>query len=139
MPQRIVRVRGGRKFTRVVGIGPHKLISDEPEPFGSDTGPTPIEFLLAALATCTSMTVQMYAERKGWELTEIGVSTQMDYRSGPRGQIIKEVQVAGNLDTEQINRLVAVADRCPVQRMLSESVVVQTRTVVRPTDLPTAA
>ncbi|MET8241900.1 OsmC family protein [Streptomyces sp. NPDC005078] len=137
MPGRAVTVRESGPYARTIDVGPHRLSADEPAPIGTDLGPTPVELLLSALGACTSMTVRMYAERKGWELTGVDVNLRMDYRNGPRGRIVKDVEIRGNLDGEQINRLATIAEHCPVQRMLGDSVYVDTRTVARPS--PTAA
>ncbi|MFD7406745.1 OsmC family protein [Streptomyces sp. NPDC059866] len=132
MPGHTVTVSESGPYTRTVDVGPHRLIADEPEPIGSDLGPTPVELLLAALGACTSMTVRMYAERKGWDLSGVAVSARMNYRNGPRGQIVKRVEISGDLDGEQINRLATIAEHCPVQRMLGDCVHVDTRIVARP-------
>lgn len=65
MTGRTVSVREGGRLARTVAVGPHLLTADEPEPLGADTGPTPGELLLAALASCTSMAVRAYAARQG--------------------------------------------------------------------------
>ncbi|MFF4346019.1 OsmC family protein [Streptomyces sp. NPDC001530] len=132
MSARTVRVRENGRLARAIDIGPHRLLSDEPVPFSTDTGPTPVELLLAGLGACTSMTVRMYAERKGWELTGIEVSARTERRVGSHEQIVKDVEITGDLDAEQIDRLADIAERCPVQRMLGDSVDVHTRFTARP-------
>ncbi|MGX1549320.1 OsmC family protein [Streptomyces adustus] len=137
MPGRTVTVRESGPYARTIGVGPHRLSADEPEPIGTDAGPTPVELLLGALGACTSMTVRMYAERKGWDLTHVDVTLRMDSRNGPHKRIVKDVEICGDLDGEQISRLATIAEHCPVQRMLGDSVHVDTRAVARPG--PTAA
>ncbi|MEU6707779.1 OsmC family protein [Streptomyces wuyuanensis] len=139
MPGRSVTVHENGRHARTVDVGPHRLTADEPEPIGTDLGPTPVELLVAGLGTCTSMTVRMYAERKGWVLTGVDVSARMDRGYGPRGQIVKDVELSGDLDGEQISRLATIAEHCPVQRMLGDSVHVHTRVTVRPPVSPAAA
>ncbi|WP_327424958.1 OsmC family protein [Streptomyces sp. NBC_01230] len=132
MSARAVTVRESGPYARTIDVGPHHLSADEPAPIGTDLGPTPVELLLSALGACTSMTVRMYAQRKGWELTAVDVKLRMDYRNGPRRRIVKDVEIFGDLDGQQIDRLATIAEHCPVQRMLSDSVHVDTRTVARP-------
>ncbi|MER5603828.1 YbfB/YjiJ family MFS transporter [Streptomyces sp. NPDC002265] len=137
MPGRTVTVRESGPYAATIGVGPHRLSADEPEPIGTDAGPTPVELLLGALGACTSMTVRMYAKRKGWDLTHVDVRLRTDSHDGPRKRIVKDVEISGGLDGEQISGLATIAEHCPVQRMLGDSVYVDTRTVARPG--PTAA
>jgi putative redox protein len=65
---------GTGSYTQQITAGHHRLIADEPQPIGDDTGPTPYDLLLAALGACTSMTVRMYANRKGWPLEQVRVT-----------------------------------------------------------------
>lgn len=129
MTGRTVSVREGRRLARSLTVGPHLLTADEPEPLSSDTGPTPGELLLAALGSCTSMAVRAYAGRHGWRLDHVVV----DLRFGPRGEIVKNIRITGDLEPDQIQRLLAVAGRCPVQRLITGDVsVVTVPTVVTP-------
>ena len=64
---------GTGTYTQQITAGHHRLVADEPQPIGDDTGPTPYDLLLAALGACTSMTVRMYANRKGWPLERVRV------------------------------------------------------------------
>ncbi|WP_262003039.1 OsmC family protein [Streptomyces sp. FIT100] len=122
-------VREGRRLARSVAVGPHVLLADEPEPISADTGPTPGELLLAALGSCTSMAVRAYAGRHGWQLHQVDVDLDFD----PRGQIVKNVRLVGDLEPAHIERLLTVAGRCPVQRLLTGDVsVVTVPTVVTP-------
>src|SRR3984957_9103496 len=65
---------GSGTYTQQITAGPHQLVADEPKPIGDDDGPTPYDLLLAALGSCTSMTLRMYADRKGWPLERIRVT-----------------------------------------------------------------
>ncbi|MEQ8146236.1 OsmC family protein [Streptomyces sp. OP7] len=122
MTGRTVSVREGGRLARSITVGPHLLTADEPEPLSTDTGPTPGELLLAALGSCTSMAVRAYARRQGWPLDHVGV----DVRFGPRGQIVKHVRLTGELEPSQVERLLKVAGRCPVQRLITGDVSVAT-------------
>jgi putative redox protein len=118
MSTRTVSVSEGRRLARTVVIGTHLLRSDEPEPVSSDTGPTPGELLLAALGSCTSMAVRAYADRHSWPLHRVDV----DLTFGSDAEIIKEIYLSGELEPSQSERLLAVAGRCPVHRLLTNHV-----------------
>ena len=117
-----------------IEAGRHKILADEPVGVGDDAGPTPYELLLSSLAACKIMTVQMYAERKGWSLDSVEMSLDIDKshardcedcESDPSAlvDIIRtEVKFKGDLSEAQIDRLAEIADRCPVHRtLLSET------------------
>ena len=70
----IVTETGSGTYTQQIAAGHHRLVSDEPRPIGDDAGPTPYDLLLAGLGACTSMTVRMYADRKGWPLERVRVT-----------------------------------------------------------------
>ncbi|MDH6629090.1 putative redox protein [Streptomyces sp. LBL] len=122
MNARIVSVSEGPRLARSVAVGPHTLTADEPQPIGTDTGPTPGELLLAALGACTSMTVRAYADRHGWQLDQVDVAVRFD----PQGQIVKSIRLTGDLEPAHIRQLLAVAGRCPVHRLLTSGATVVT-------------
>ena len=98
--------------------GRHTIITDEPETLGgTDTGPAPHELLPAALASCISTVVAMYAQRKEWEIGEIRVDVVYDHESVPR-RFDVTVHLPDGLTQDQIDRLGRVADTCPVRRAL---------------------
>ena len=106
----------------VVIDGSHRLITDEPEAVGGEgSAPAPHELLPAALASCISTTLVMYARTKGWDLGEVGVAVDYDHRSTPRVFRV-EVHVAGELDDAQLERLERVARACPVRRALEAGI-----------------
>lgn len=120
-----VRVReDGPKYRTTIAVGPHFLVADEPSAAGGqDAGPQPFEFMLGALGACTSMTVRMYADRKGWKLDRVAVRLTMDKHDPGDGRpkidrIVREVEIEGTLDEEQRRRLVAIAEHCPVHKFL---------------------
>ncbi|MEU6323384.1 OsmC family protein [Streptomyces sp. NPDC047009] len=117
MTHRTVHVTEQAGLARLITVGPHRLIADEPAPAGNDTGPDPIEVLLAALGACTSMTVRMYAERHAWILRDVQVRLRLEQDGGPA--VVREIFLDGDLDDAQRRRLMAVAQRCPVHRLLS--------------------
>jgi putative redox protein len=88
---------GSRTYTQQIIAGHHRLVSDEPQPIGADAGPTPYDLLLAGLGACTSMTVRMYANRKGWPLEWVRVTLRhsMTVRmyADRRGWPLERVQV----------------------------------------------
>ena len=127
-------------LTQAVSVrGHHHLTGDEPlEAGGADLGPTPYEFLLVALGTCKSMTVRLYAQRKGWPLERVTVRLRHDKihaqdcadcetREGKLDQIEADLELAGPLDDGQRARLLEIADRCPVHRTLTSEIVIRTR------------
>ena len=125
---REVRVEtAGGKFGQKVRIGPHELPDDEPrEAGGDDTGPEPHELLLAALGACSSMTVKLYADRKGWPLRSVEVRlTGQRAEAGYR--IERSLGLQGDLTDEQKARLVEIAEKCPVARTLTGTIAIETR------------
>ncbi|MFG2944807.1 OsmC family protein [Streptomyces adustus] len=122
MTTRIVSITEGRRLTRSIAIGTHTLTADEPEPIGSDLGPTPGELLLAALGSCTSMALRAFADRHHWPLERIDVAV----RFGDQGHIVKNVGLTGDLEPAQREQLLAAAGRCPVHRLLTREVTIVT-------------
>jgi uncharacterized OsmC-like protein/alpha-beta hydrolase superfamily lysophospholipase len=117
------------KLTQEIHAGRHVLLADEPAGVGDDYGPTPYDLLLASLGACTAMTLQLYAERKGWPLTHVSVqlrhervhandSRDCETPSCRIERIERIVNVAGPLSEEQRQRLLEIAERCPVHRTL---------------------
>jgi putative redox protein len=106
----------------VVIDGKHRLITDEPEHLGGDgSGPAPHELFPAALATCISTTLVMYARTKGWELGEVTVAVDYENRSTPR-RFDVSVELGGELTDEQLQRLEKVAEACPVRRAVEAGI-----------------
>jgi len=106
-------------YQQSIEIGPHRLVGDEgPDNGGQDAGPAPHELLLAALATCTSMTMKAYAQHKGLALRQVRVTARGRHEDGVF-IIEKDVQLDGALDDAQRARLLEVGGRCPVAKTLS--------------------
>ena len=120
MATAIARRRDG--YAHEVEIeGGHKLLVDEPvEAGGADAGPSPTRVVAAALASCTAITVEMYAQRKQWELgaVEVEVEREPDGRGGVKGFTVT-LRVPEPLDDEQQARLLTIAGKCPVHRALA--------------------
>ena len=110
------------KFKQKIQIGPHTLWGDEPtELGGGDEGPGPHEYLLAALASCTSMTVKMYADRKGWPLRACVVHVEAEKQ--PDAFVIRRtLRLEGDLSEEERARLLEIATKCPVHKTLSGTI-----------------
>jgi putative redox protein len=120
-----VRWAGG-PFAQDIEVAGHHIRADEEVTHGGDnTGAEPHELLLAALGSCTAMTLKVYAERKGWPLTDVHVRLTGDTTSG-RLVINRELIIEGNLDAEQRQRLVEIADKCPVHKSLSSPITIAT-------------
>jgi len=125
---RAIAVRKG-KFEHSVRIREHRITADEPEDAGGkDLGPSPEELLAAALASCTAITMQMYAERKGWDLT--GLEVDCDYQPAERGrptQFDLVMRLPESLSDEQVERLTVIAAKCPIHRTLEGEVTFEER------------
>ena len=126
-----VTVRSQQHYQQVIIAGSHFLYVDEPEEVGGrDTAPNPYELLLGALGACTSITLEMYARRKGWPLdgVEVVLDHTKDYAKDCENceendarldRIQINVKLKGDLSDEQRERLVYIASRCPVNQTLS--------------------
>ena len=110
-------------------IRSHRLVADEPERNGgSDAGPTPQELLAASLASCTAITIEMYATRKGWNIGDVAVD--VDYEPAQRGSPTKfemVVTLPKELPEDQRVRLMQIAAKCPVHRTLEGEVMFEER------------
>ncbi len=140
MPRNVSVNSESMRFAQKVSIGPHAFEADEPsENGGSDAGPDPHELLLAALGACASITVQMYADRKQWPLEGVNVRLsyvkvpakgQLDPKTGMVDGIEMEMSCSGNLSQDQHRRLLEIAERCPVHRMLMSRMQIHTHMLV---------
>lgn len=135
--QVFVRLSGERYTTEVMTPN-HNLIADEPtEVGGADLGPNPYDLLMASLGSCTAMTLKMYAERKKWPLEQVSVflnhekvhlkdSDNPEDSSAKVSQFTRIIEIEGDLDSEQRQRLLEISNKCPVHKTLQEEIVIQT-------------
>jgi putative redox protein len=128
---------GTDTFVQQITAGHHQFASDEPRPIGDDAGPTPYDLLLAALGACTSMTVRMYANRKAWPLERVHVTlrhsrihaedcAECETTKGFISHVDRDIELIGDLDDAQRQRLLAIAERCPVHQTLTSEVNITT-------------
>ena len=113
-------------FAQDVEVAGHHLRSDEEvEKGGEDTGAAPHELLLAALGACTTMTLKVYAQRKGWPVRDVHVRLNGTTEGGSLA-ITKQITIDGDLDAEQRQRMFEIADKCPVHKSLSNPITIKT-------------
>jgi putative redox protein len=138
-PEGIVRVSEADPdgFLQDIQSGPaHHMVADEPKAYGgTDRGPSPYGLIAAGLGACTSMTIRMYARRKGWPLIHVSVDVShdkvhaQDAETGSANRIDqfeRVIRLEGDLDDEQRARLLEIADKCPVHRTLEHGAVIKT-------------
>jgi putative redox protein len=117
------------QYRHVVKVRSHELVSDEPtDTGGADTGPSPQELLAASLASCTAVTMEMYAQRKGWDIG--GIEVAVDYTPAERGcptRFHLVMRMPDSLSEEQVERLRVIAAKCPVHRTLDGEVMFDER------------
>jgi putative redox protein len=119
---------GATDFPTVISIRDHVLSADEPPAKGgTDTGPEPMELLLASLGACTAITLRMYAGRKRWPLTGVRVQVGFDPEQGTRLVRMLISCEGEGLDDDQRGRLLQIANACPVHKALAGGVMVDTR------------
>lgn len=136
---KVVVQTGSGNLKTDIFVGRHSMVADEPKSVGgTDLGPNPYDFLLASLGSCTTMTIKMYANRKGWKLDSAKVIMdhkkiydedcgECETKTGKIDYIDRQLYLYGDLDEDQRNRLLEIADRCPVHRTLHSEIVVKTK------------
>jgi putative redox protein len=140
LPEGIVIVEDSAgPFGETVRVGMHILPADEPASAGgNDIGPDPYEYLLAALGTCTAMTLRLYARQKKWPLEKVTVRLKQDKihakdcadcetKDGKIDQLERLIHLDGPLSDEQRQRLLEIANKCPVHRTLMSEISIPTR------------
>lgn len=138
-PEGVLRVSEAdpKGFLQDIQSGPHHMLADEPAAYGgTNKGLTPYGFLSAGLGACTSMTIRMYARRKGWSLDHVSVDVTHNkvhgQDAGDKGaakidSFMRTISLTGDLDDEQRQRLLEIADRCPVHQTLERSNHIETK------------
>ena len=128
-------------FAQEVKIDSHELYADEPASYGgTDTGPSPYDLLLAALGSCTSMTIGLYARKRSWPLESITVSLrhskihaidceECETKEGRIDRIELDIQLTGSLTDEQRTKLIEIAGKCPVHQTLTSEINIKTRLI----------
>lgn len=134
----VVTENGRGRYQQSIHAGRHTLIADEPVPAGgADAGPAPFDYLLAALGACTSMTLRMYAEIKKLPLT--GINVELTHEKieiegkGKVDRIERTITLSGDLTPEQRNRMLEIANKCPVHRTLRSEIQIDS-VLAEPTD-----
>jgi len=118
--------KGSGPLQQVLNIGRHQLLSDAPAAFGGeDTGPEPHDLLAAALASCTALTVTMYARRKGLSLDDVKVRIEHGQKDGAY-LFQRHIEYVGELGVEDRVRLTDIANKCPVHKTLSGTIRIET-------------
>jgi putative redox protein len=116
----VARRREGYAHDLDIDGGDHRLVTDEPaEAGGDDAGPSPTRLVAAGLAGCVAITIEMYAERKGWELGDVEVTVDVEYERYTPRSFSTSIHLPAELSEEQREALLRVAGRCPVHRVLA--------------------
>lgn len=118
--------RGQGPLQQVIEIGPHRFLTDVAPEFGGEgSGPEPHDLLAAALAACTTLTVNLYARRKGYALDEVQVSIRHG-QEGAAYALHRTIRYVGGLNEEEKQRLTDIANKCPVHKTLSGQIQITT-------------
>ncbi len=118
----------GRYLQDIVVNDRHRLLADEPETLGGDdAAPTPFDFLMTSLGTCTAITLRMYAERKNLAVTQISVAldhAKVTVDGQTRDHLRRRITIAGDLTGEQRQRMLEIANKCPLHRALTQPLLI---------------
>lgn len=121
---------GHEHYVTKLSMRGHLLVADEPvDNGGKDAGPTPSELVLAGLAACTASTLRMYIDRKDWDVERIDLELSIQTEKTETGQISRidrVINITGNITDEQKARLLEIADKCPVHKLLTNPIEIKT-------------
>lgn len=120
-------------YAQTITAGAHQITADEPLTMGGqDSGPAPFDLLLASLGACTSMTLRMYAERKNIALRHVAVQLQhekIEVDGKTRDRITRHITLDGDLSPEQRQRMLEIANKCPVHKALSQPMLIESNLI----------
>lgn len=120
-------------YAQTIQVGQHQFAADEPVSMGgADSGPAPFDLLLAGLGACTAMTLRMYAERKGIALKHVTVTLsheKIELDGKTRDQMIRHITLEGDLSDEQRQRMLEIANKCPVHKALSQPMLIRSELI----------
>ncbi|UCV05801.1 OsmC family protein [Dechloromonas denitrificans] len=132
----VVMENGKGRYQQEVIAGQHHLLADEPASVGgADAGPAPFDLLMAALGSCTSMTLRMYAERKELPVRRISVTLsheKLEIDGSLRDRINRTITLEGDLSAEQRQRMLDIANKCPIHRALSQPLLIASQLAGQP-------
>lgn len=118
-------------YTNKVQTATHEWIADEPESLGGQNkGPAPFEMVLAGLGACTTMTLRMYAQHKKWPLDRVSVTllrVEKGADDGISDRFVRHIEVEGDLTSEQRERLLQIANKCPVHKSLTGALEIESK------------
>jgi putative redox protein len=122
---------GHEHYVTKLSMRGHLLVADEPvDNGGKDAGPTPTELVLAGLAACTASTLRMYIDKKGWDVERIDMELTIDIEKTETGQVSRIysiLDITGNITAEQKDRILEIAAKCPVNKLLTNPVEIHSR------------
>ena len=128
MSKVIVKSQHEPLYKQEIKVGQFTLLADAPKDVGgNELAPDPHELLLSSLGACTSMTMQMFAKRRGWDLQEVNIELTEEKIDDPQqpgkqmSKITRQISVKGDLTQEQIDGLKVAADKCPIHKLLTGS------------------
>ena len=127
------KIQGGighEHYISKLSMRGHLIVADEPiDHGGKDAGPTPTELVLSGLAACTASTLRMYADKKGWDVERIDLEISIRIEKTDTGQISHVeslIDITGNITAEEKARMIEIAQKCPVHKLLSNPIQIQT-------------
>lgn len=131
MSEKVTVTIGRNRYKTEITVNEHVITADEPkEQGGQNLGPSPTDLLLSSLGTCKAMTARMYADRKEWALEKVEVKLRLETQKGENKDttmIFSEISFEGDLDDEQKQRLYTITDRCPVHKILTQPIEIESK------------